>query len=135
MNISPRERYPFLRAAATKLERFDSAIESIMAGTTAGSIRNSILNDAKSVISNAVNKAWKIHVSYPLFDGRWGEQSKEIIDLYHTLTVYGLHDVIAASKKIAKSKATGAGRGCHERIHCGSVAPGTGRCRSKKQGG
>ena len=101
--------FTILRAAARKIERLDAAIESIAAGAAAGSIRNAALSDAKSVISNAVDDAWKKHVSDPFFyAGKWESQSQEVQALNDSLSVYGLHDVIAASKKIGKSQATGA---------------------------
>ncbi|RYZ36120.1 MAG: hypothetical protein EOP49_32895, partial [Sphingobacteriales bacterium] len=109
MNKLNPQRFPLLRAAARNPRRFDIAIENIAEGTAAGSIRNVRLNDAKSVLSNAVNEAWKKQVSDPFFcAGKWDSQSEDVQDLNARVSVYGLHDVISASKKIGKSKATGA---------------------------
>ena len=109
MNTLNPQGFPILRAAARRPERLDAAIESIAEGTAVGVIRNVTLNDAKSLISRAVDDAWKKHVSEPFFyAGKWESQPKDIQELNDSLLVYDLHNVISASKKIGKSKATGA---------------------------
>lgn len=102
------EQFPILRDSQKNPERFDAAIEQVRAGIETGSIRNVVLQDVKFTLSRIVDNAWKKHVSEPFFHaGQWQEQSEDVQAVYDGITIMGLHDVIAASKKVAKTKATG----------------------------
>lgn len=100
--------FSILRGQLADPARFDAAVEDLLAGTRAGSIRNAILQDAKFVLSRVVYDGWKKHVSEPFFyAGKWESQPKDVQKLDASIMVMGLHDVIATSKKVAKSKASG----------------------------
>lgn len=102
------EQFPIIRANLRTTLRFDAALAEIAAGVEAGAIRNVVLNDAKFTLSGCVNDAWKSHVSAPFFyAGKFQEQPQEVQELGNDINVYGLHEVIAASKKIGKTTATG----------------------------
>lgn len=104
MNI---DRFPIL-AASLKTpranERFLIALKIVSDGVEFGSVRNAELKDAKEALSRIVGEAWNAYVNEPYFyGGAWNEQPVEAIDLQNTISVYGLHDVISASKRINKS--------------------------------
>lgn len=103
------DQFRILRAAAAaKASGFELALADVAAGIEAGAIRNSVLNDAKFTLSRTVDAAWKQHVSEPFFyAGGWKDQPQDVQDLNDSITIMGLHDVISASKKVSKSKATG----------------------------
>jgi hypothetical protein len=104
---SPSVLFPVLRGYVknlSRMERFDVAIEQVLAGVESGSIRNVTLQDAKSTLSRIVDEAWEKHVSEPHFHGK--QQTEDVQALYDGITIMGLHDVISASKKVAKAKAT-----------------------------
>lgn len=57
----------------------------------------------------AVENAWSRLVTEPHFGaGQWQRQSEAVRSLYHDIDLLGLHSVAAASRKVAKSRASGA---------------------------
>ncbi|WP_146039618.1 MULTISPECIES: hypothetical protein [unclassified Variovorax] len=85
-------------------------MKTIAAAVEAGEIRNAVLQEAKSVLSNAVSEAWSRSVADRHFSGevwRNGSMSEELQDLYYKVNVYGLHDVHAAAKRVAATKVEG----------------------------
>lgn len=115
--------FPLLRRGLADPMRFDGAVETIVAALAAGSIRNSDLNDAKSVLSRAADAAWKKHVSEPFFwAGKREAHPEATRELYDSIMIMGLHDVISASKKIARSKAIGLARDAMH-AYCEEVRP------------
>lgn len=102
------EQFPLLRESQKNPERFDAAVEQVRAGVETGAIRNVVLQEAKYTLSRSVDDAWKKHVSEPYFyAGQWQEQPEDVQALYDGINIMGLHDVIAASKKVGKTTATG----------------------------
>ena len=99
--------FPSLRAIPSTPAQFDAAVEQIAEGIAAGSIRNVDLQDAKFTLSRIVEKAWKTHVSNFFYGGDWERYPYDLQDLHAGIRIMGLHDVIAASKKVAKTKVTG----------------------------
>lgn len=100
--------FPSLRAAARRPERLDAAIHAIADGVAAGSIRNVVLKDAKDTISRAVDEGWKLNISDPYFyAGRYENQPSGVYEFYSSFLVMGLHDMLATSRKLAKTKLTG----------------------------
>ena len=87
------------RAAA----RFAEAVEAVMLGSEAGSIRNAVLIDAKQAISRALDDAWEKHVQRPYFWANYDGLAQPLRDLSNDVTVTCLHDVLAASKRLAKT--------------------------------
>ena len=84
--------------------RFLNAVRTIEEGMNDMVVYNTEFNDAKERISRVVDEAWKFYVSEPFFyAGKWQELSAEDINVYD-INVYGLHDTISASKKVAKLK-------------------------------
>lgn len=103
--------FPLLFSAARSTGRLGSALESVATAVAEGQIRNVTLQETKASLSRAVEDAWRVHVAGPHFHGKTngGSLSPEAESLYWSVSVYGLHDVISASKKVAASKATDAG--------------------------
>lgn len=101
------ESFPLVRGALRNTRSFDAALEVILDGDAAGSIRNTAWKDAKDTLSRAVYETWPRLVNEPHFHGRYAELSKDLQDLYNGVLVMGLHDVISTAKKVAKTKATG----------------------------
>lgn len=96
------EQFTILRGSVREPRRFDAAVEQVLAGVDSGSIRNVVLQDVKFTLSRIVDEAWKKHVSEPHFYAKWQEQPEDVQALYDSISIMGLHDVIAASKKVAK---------------------------------
>lgn len=101
------ESFPLVRGALRNTRSFDAALEVILDGVAAGSIRNTVWKDAKDTLSRAVYESWPHVVSRPHIQGRYAELSQDLQDLYNSVLVMGLHDVISTAKKVAKTKATG----------------------------
>ena len=117
------ERLPLMRAAARSLARFDAAVGCVLDGIESGSIRNADYQDAKYELSRAAEDAWRNHVSGPFFHaGEWERQSQDVVDLYASIMILSLHDVIATAKKVAKSKAEGPAVDAM-RAYCAEVLP------------
>jgi hypothetical protein len=98
------EQFPMLRALCRNPSVFDSAIDDISGGLVHGSIRNVTLNEAKFTLSRLVDDLWEAQISEPFFyGGKYQKRSEEVNALHDDIMIMGLHDVIGASKKIAKS--------------------------------
>lgn len=107
MTMTPQQ-FPLLRSVSRSQDRFDSAIASIATGIEAGAIRNVTLKEAKETLSRAVSGAWERYVSDPhFFSGRYLGQPPETQALSNSILIMGLHDIIATSKKLAKTSAAG----------------------------
>lgn len=103
------DHFPSLRAAARRPDQFDMAVNAIADGVASGSIRNIVLKDAKDTISRAVDAGWEKAVEDPFFfAGRYQQQPEAIYTFYSSFTVMYLHDMLAVSKKLAKTKLEGA---------------------------
>lgn len=117
------DQFPILRSIQSTSVRFDAAVEQVVAGVESGAIRNVVLQDAKFTLSRIAGETWKKLVSEPHFyAGKWEEQPEDVQALYDSISIMGLHDVIAASKKVAKSKATGPAVDAM-RAYCAEVLP------------
>lgn len=102
------EKFPILRAAARSPSRFDSAVEQVLAGIEAGSIRNVDYQDVKYELGQAAADAWNNHVASPFFHGGgWEKLPLDVNELYDSITILSLHDLISTAKKVARSKAQG----------------------------
>lgn len=102
------EKFPILRAAARSPSRFDSAVEQVLAGIEAGSIRNVDYQDVKYEVGQAAADAWNNHVASPFFHGGgWEKLPLDVNELYDSITILSLHDLISTAKKVARSKAPG----------------------------
>lgn len=100
--------FPTARSAASKVERFDAAVRDLAEGIENGSIRNTVLKDAKFTLSNAVDKGWDIMVSEPFFwAGRFEGQPEDVNALHRSISMLSLHDLLATSRKLERTKATG----------------------------
>jgi len=80
--------FPILRTSLLSprlVEQFDEAVDRVFAGIEAGSIRNVVLQEAKSFLSRIVQNAWEKHVSEPFF---WGgtPQPDDVRELHFFLT-------------------------------------------------
>ena len=102
------EKLPLLRAAARSPSRFEVAVERVLAGVEAGSIRNVDYQDVKYEVGQAAADAWNNHVASPFFHGgKWERLPLDVNELYDSIMILSLHDVISTAKKVARSKATG----------------------------
>ena len=102
------EKFPLLRAAARSPSRFEIAVERVLAGIEAGSIRNVAYQDVKYEAGQAAADAWSKHVASPFFyGGQWEKLPPDVNELYDSIMILSLHDVIATAKKVARSKAQG----------------------------
>lgn len=102
------DQFPLLEKHAKRPELVVDAIRAIVAGLDAGSIRNVTLNDAKDRISRSVYDAWRAHVNERFTDdGKWQNLPRDVQELDNSIMIMGLHDMIATSKKLAKTKAVG----------------------------
>lgn len=117
------DQFQILRSIHSTPARFDAAVEQVVAGVESGAIRNVVLQDVKFTLSRIVDEGWKKLVSEPYFyAGKWQEQPEDVQALYNSISIMGLHDVIAASKKVAKSAATGPAVDAM-RAYCAEVLP------------
>lgn len=102
------DQFPLLEKHAKRPELLIDAIRAIVTGVASGSIRNVTLNKAKDRISRTVYDGWRAHVSARFtHDGKWQDLPRESQELDNSIMILGLHDMIATSKKLAKTKATG----------------------------
>jgi hypothetical protein len=113
--------FPILRGSLCSTEQFDAAVDQVLAGVAADSIRNVTLQDAKSTLSRIVGTVWEKHISEPYFWGK-AQQTDDVQALYNSIMIMSLHDVISASKKVAKAKATGPAADAM-RSFCAEVLP------------
>ena len=99
------QQFPMLQAhlSPRAAARFAEAVEAVMLGSEAGSIRNAVLIDAKQAISRALDDAWEKHVQRPYFWANYDGLAQPLRDLSNDVTVTCLHDVLAASKRLAKT--------------------------------
>ena len=117
------EKFPLLRAAARSPSRFEIAVERVLAGIEAGSIRNVAYQDVKYEAGQAAADAWSKHVASPFFyGGQWEKLPPDVNELYDSIMILSLHDVIATAKKVARSKATGPAVDAM-RAYCAEVLP------------
>lgn len=98
------EQFPMLRASRTDTRRFDDAIDAIAEGQANGSIRNVVFQEVKYILGNIVEEVWKKQVCEPHIYGQVKTLPKEVEELYWSISLMGLHDVISTSKKVAKCK-------------------------------
>lgn len=116
-------QFPILLFIQADQTQFSRAVEQVTVGVAAGAIRNVVLQDVKFILSRIVDEAWKKLVSEPYFNaGKWQGQPEDVQALYDSILIMGLHDVIAASKKVAKSTATGPAADAM-RAYCAEVLP------------
>ncbi len=102
------EKFPSLRAAARSPSRFEIAVERVLAGIETGSIRNVDYQDVKYEVGQAAADAWSKHVASPFFHcGQWETLPPDVNELYDSIMILSLHDVIATAKKVARSKTQG----------------------------
>lgn len=95
--------YPTLLRLAKAPERFRHWMDVLAAGLAAGQIRNVDYQEAKTAVSRAVEDAWKEIRGPHFYNGRWERLPREVRDLDDTINVYGLHDVLAAYKRLTRS--------------------------------
>lgn len=99
------ENFPLLTSATRSASSFAMAINEIAEALKAGTIRNVVLNDAKHTLSSATYDGWRKHVQEPFFyRGNYETLPQEVIDLDNSISILGLHDVLATSRKLAKTK-------------------------------
>lgn len=102
------ERFPLLRGHLADPARFDAALQDVVTGVETGAIRNTVLQDVKFVLGRVAEAGWKKHVKEPyVYAGKWEALPQDVSDLSDSIMIMSLHDVIATSKKVARSKATG----------------------------
>ncbi|CAN7782414.1 hypothetical protein LJR175_008215 [Variovorax sp. LjRoot175] len=83
---------------------------TIAEAVATGEIRNVTLQEAKATLSGAVQEAWRRYINDRHFSGevwRDGSMTEALLDLYYMVSVYGLHDVHAAAKRVAATGVEG----------------------------
>ncbi|CAB5514513.1 hypothetical protein LMG26857_03572 [Achromobacter anxifer] len=98
------EQFPTLRAVRSNPHRFDEAIDQVAEGLASDSIRNVVLQEVKFTLGNIVEEAWKKQVCEPHIYGKGKELPKAVEELFWSISLMCLHDVIATGKKVAKTK-------------------------------
>lgn len=106
------DQFPLLSAYAAKksvrtADTLRKDLELIASATIHGGLRKVIYEDVKHTLSRLVDEAWKAHVSEPFFYGKGDIQDKQLQELYWSISVMSLHDMLSTKKKIDKSKVTG----------------------------
>jgi hypothetical protein len=105
--MSP-EQFPQLQAAVRNSAKFDEAVWIIETGLEGHPIRNVVLNEVKRTLSSAVTEGWSKYVQEPFFNGgRYASQPQAVVDLENSIMILSLHDVLATSRKLAKTQASG----------------------------
>jgi len=96
---------PFIASGCTdsRAARLIDAVKIVDEAVAAGTIRNAVYGEVKDTLNRAVDQAWDKLIQDKFVSGRYWELSDEDKNLYDTVRVSGLHDVFAASKRIAKS--------------------------------
>ncbi len=96
------------RRSAAKESSFRAGLDSLGAGLAAGAMRKVAHDDLKYVFGRAIEEAWEATVSSLHFHaGRYESQPKEVQELYYSVSLMSVHDVLAAKKKVDKTKCTG----------------------------
>jgi hypothetical protein len=104
MPVTLPEDFPTLRRLARRPERLEAALGVFRGGLAEGSVRNKDYEEAKSLLGRAVEDAWRETVAAPFFHaGRWQAQSEEAQALESSGSPMSLHDLLAISKRLAKS--------------------------------
>ena len=123
MSNDPSASFPILRAAVRNKEDFDDAIRLVLAAKDGASIRKSEYDRAKGVLSRAAESAWEAYVTETFFHaGKWADQDTAARDLNDRVMIMSLHDVLAASKKVAASESESPPV-LAMREYCAEVAP------------
>ncbi|MFA6230916.1 MAG: hypothetical protein WC617_12220 [Rhodanobacter sp.] len=95
--------YPTLLRTAKDPTRLRRQFDVLAEGAASGQIRNVVYNDARETVSRAVEVAWKA-VRGPHTDGRWLKLPEEVRDLDSKISVWGIHNVTAAYKRLVGTK-------------------------------
>ncbi len=102
------DQFPILHASARNPVQFERAFEIIAAGVRENGVRNADLQEAKHTLSRLVENAWRDHVAEPfLHGGKWETLPQEVNALCTSISVFGLHDLIATSRKLGRSSVEG----------------------------
>lgn len=103
--MSP-DQFPILMQSMQSERRRESVANAIVRldeAERAGSIRKVEYDDAKMTLGRAVEDAWESYVSSAHFHaGRWETQTNAASELYDSIMVMSLHDLLSAAKKIEK---------------------------------
>lgn len=110
-NFDPQS-FPLLTSlvAAKSLLRADQLKDGLQAVKHAfehGGMRKVVYDDLKHMLSRMVDESWKKHVSEPFFYGQGDIENKEAQELYWSISVMSLHDMLSTKKKVDRTKATG----------------------------
>jgi hypothetical protein len=102
------DKFPLMLKHAKRPEVMLSYLQNLSRAVEAKQIRNVELSDMKFSMSNVVDTVWKQEVCEPFFfGGKYREYTGDLAEvgkLYDSINVYGLHDCIAAKKKLDKTK-------------------------------
>jgi hypothetical protein len=97
-------KYPTLARFAADSVSLSRWLDVLAEGQIAGQIRLVIYNDAKQVVSRAVETAWKGVIGPYVYNGAWKQLPREVYDIYAEINVFGVHHLWAAAKRVAKAK-------------------------------
>ena len=97
-------KLPLIATYARDVAKFEDNVQIVVDAVTEGKIYNVVYGDVKTYLGRTVEKAWEKLIQDQYIAGRYMELSIEDRELYDSIRVYGLHDVISAAKRIAKSK-------------------------------
>ncbi len=98
-------RYPILlrHVKAQWAFRLRDAMSMLAAGQAVGRIRNVEYQNARAVVSRVVEDAWREVRGPHFYNGQYAHLPQAVQDLDATVNVYGLHDVLAAYKRLTRS--------------------------------
>lgn len=102
--------FPTLERAAERLgyaRAYAQAVARISEGAAADSIRNVHLNDAKSTLASVVWNAWFDEVLPRIDRSQRRYWPDALSKLFENMHLSGLHDVVVAKNKLARTKAQG----------------------------
>lgn len=99
------DAYPTLQRLAKDPAKLLREFAALAEGDAAGQIRNVVYNDAREIVSRAVDAVWSA-IRAPHAHGRWDQLPRDVQELDMKIHVYGIHNVPAAYKRLLGSKLT-----------------------------
>lgn len=105
-----RENFPSVYASTTRgaerqRQRFEQALDHLNEGLLTGSIRNIEMKDVKRWCSDIARDLWDEKVADVHFNsGKYAKLPKDLVDLYYSINIMGIHSLSSIDKKLQKTK-------------------------------
>lgn len=112
METFTADQFPILSAYAAKRsarspDDFRKNLKIIADATIHGGLRKVVYEDIKHMLSRLVDEAWKDCISETFFYGHGDMKDQQLQELYWSISVMSLHDMLSTKKKLEKSKVIG----------------------------